>query len=41
MSGPRSVSGVSGDLRLDAFATRLANFDGSRASLEGDPEPGG
>jgi len=31
----RSVSGVSGDLRLDAFATRLAGFDGSRASLEG------
>ena len=31
----RSVSGVSGDLRLDAFATRLANFDGSRAALEG------
>lgn len=31
----RSVSGVSGDLRLDAFATRLSNFDGSRASLEG------
>lgn len=31
----RSVSGISGDLRLDAFATRLANFDGSRASLEG------
>jgi hypothetical protein len=30
-----AVSGVSGDLRLDAFATRLANFDGSRASLEG------
>lgn len=30
-----SVSGVSGDLRLDAFATRLANFDGTRASLEG------
>ncbi len=30
-----SVSGVSGDLRLDAFATRLANFDGSRTSLEG------
>ena len=30
-----SVSGVSGDLRLDAFATRLAGFDGSRASLEG------
>ncbi|GLS05835.1 hypothetical protein GCM10007860_29940 [Chitiniphilus shinanonensis] len=31
----RSVTGISGDLRLDAFATRLANFDGSRASLEG------
>jgi hypothetical protein len=31
----RSVSGVSGDLRLDAFATRLANFDGAQASLEG------
>lgn len=31
----RSVSGVSGDLRLDAFATRLSHFDGSRASLEG------
>lgn len=30
-----SVSGVSGDLRLDAFASRLANFDGSQASLEG------
>lgn len=30
-----SVSGVSGDLRLDAFATRLAHFDGSRPSLEG------
>ncbi len=30
-----SVSGVSGDLRLDAFATRLANFDGTRVSLEG------
>lgn len=30
-----SVSGVSGDLRLDAFATRLASFDGSRGSLEG------
>jgi hypothetical protein len=30
-----SVSGVSGDFRLDGFATRLANFDGSRASLEG------
>lgn len=31
----RSVAGVSGELRLDAFATRLANFDGSRQSLEG------
>ncbi|WP_321885967.1 ATP-binding protein [Paraburkholderia bannensis] len=31
----RSVSGISGDLRLDAFATRLANFDGERATLEG------
>lgn len=31
----RSVSGISGDLRLDAFATRLANFDGSRTALEG------
>jgi hypothetical protein len=31
----KSVSGVSGDLRLDAFAARLATFDGSRASLEG------
>ncbi|MEZ5653195.1 MAG: ATP-binding protein [Burkholderiaceae bacterium] len=30
-----SVSGISGDLRLDAFATRLANFDGSQSSLEG------
>ena len=29
------VSGISGDLRLDAFAIRLANFDGSRAALEG------
>lgn len=31
----RSVSGISGDLQLDGFATRLANFDGSRTSLEG------
>ncbi|MHB1124055.1 MAG: ATP-binding protein [Ramlibacter sp.] len=31
----KSVSGISGDLQLDGFATRLANFDGSRASLEG------
>lgn len=30
-----SISGISGDLQLDGFATRLANFDGSRASLEG------
>ncbi|MGE4329342.1 ATP-binding protein [Diaphorobacter sp.] len=31
----QSVSGISGDLQLDGFATRLANFDGSQASLEG------
>jgi hypothetical protein len=31
----RSVSGVTGDLRQDAFAARLASFDGERASLEG------
>ena len=31
----QSVSGISGDLRMDGFATRLANFDGSQASLEG------
>lgn len=31
----RSVSGISGDFQMDAFATRLANYDGSRASLEG------
>lgn len=30
----RSVAGVSGDLRLDAFATRLTSFDGSPTSLE-------
>jgi hypothetical protein len=30
-----SVSGISGDFRMDAFATRLANYDGSQASLEG------
>jgi hypothetical protein len=30
-----SVSGVTGDLRMDSFATRLANFDGSISSLEG------
>ncbi|TFW17700.1 ATP-binding protein [Duganella callida] len=31
----RAVAGVSGELRLDAFATRLANFDGRQQSLEG------
>ena len=31
----RSVSGISGDLQMDAFATRLVNFDGSQAALEG------
>lgn len=31
----QAVAGVSGDLRLDAFATRLVSFDGSRQSLEG------
>jgi len=31
----RSVAGVSGELRLDAFATRLASLDGSREPLEG------
>lgn len=31
----KSVAGVSGDFRLDAFSTRLASFDGSRQSLEG------
>lgn len=31
----QSVAGISGDLQLDSFATRLANFDGARASLEG------
>lgn len=30
-----SVLGISGDLRLEAFSTRLANFDGSSSSLEG------
>lgn len=29
------VAGVSGDLRLDSFATRLASYDGTRSSLEG------
>jgi hypothetical protein len=31
----RSVSGISGDFEMDGFATRLANYDGSRSSLEG------
>lgn len=31
----RSVSGISGDFQTDGFATRLANYDGSRSSLEG------
>jgi len=30
-----SVSGISGDYQIDGFATRLANYDGSRATLEG------
>lgn len=30
-----SVAGVTGDLRQDAFATRLANHDGSREGVEG------
>jgi hypothetical protein len=29
-----TVSGISGDLRLDAFSIRLASFDGSLAALE-------
>lgn len=31
----KSVSGISGDFQMDGFATRLASYDGSRASLEG------
>ncbi len=31
----KSVSGISGDFQMDGFATRLANYDGSRVSLEG------
>lgn len=31
----KSVSGISGDFQIDGFATRLANYNGSRASLEG------
>jgi hypothetical protein len=30
-----AVSGISGDYQIDGFATRLANYDGSRAALEG------
>lgn len=30
-----AVTGVTGDLRQDAFATRLAKHDGSKASIEG------
>ncbi len=31
----KSMAGVAGNFRLDAFATRLASYDGSRESLEG------
>lgn len=31
----QAVSGVTGDLRQDAFATRLAKHDGSKTSIEG------
>lgn len=31
----KAVIGLSGDLRANAFTSRLANYDGSRASLEG------
>lgn len=31
----KSVSGITGDFQMDGFATRLANYDGSRVSLEG------
>lgn len=31
----KSVAGVAGNFRLDAFATRLSSYDGSRESLEG------
>jgi len=30
-----AVSGISGDYQIDGFATRLANYDGSRTALEG------
>lgn len=31
----KSVSGISGDFQMDGFTTRLTNYDGSQASLEG------
>lgn len=31
----KSVAGISGDFQMDGFATRLANYDGSRSALEG------
>ncbi|MCO2165046.1 ATP-binding protein, partial [Pseudomonas aeruginosa] len=31
----KTVAGVSGNFRLDAFSTRLASYDGSRPALEG------
>ncbi|WP_231099650.1 ATP-binding protein [Stutzerimonas stutzeri] len=31
----KSVAGISGNYRLDAFSTRLATYNGSRQSLEG------
>ncbi|MDA8120170.1 MAG: ATP-binding protein, partial [Gammaproteobacteria bacterium] len=31
----KSVAGVAGNFRLDAFSTRLSSYDGSRESLEG------
>ena len=31
----KAVSGISGDYQIDGFATRLANYDGSRVALEG------
>lgn len=34
-SRANAVAGISGDLRQDAFATRLSGFNGSQASLEG------
>ena len=31
----KSVTGISGDFQMDGFTTRLTNYDGSLASLEG------